>query len=163
MAWAVILLASGEDTAANDVAGRDRYSQRMRAWLRDHPLQENAPRLRARAEVEEFDVHPSEQGRILDRLDVLATGISAADMVGVLGSASEVEVYAPAGHRKLIVDEHALLPGTGPVRVRWVPDDIWLRLDRPGDRRAPRAAILLDLLESDEPRARREAARALAS
>ncbi len=161
MAWAVLLLASGEDTAAEEMAGRERYSQRMRAWLREHPLRDYAPRLRARAEMEEFDVHPSELRRILGRPDVLATGISAGDVVGVLGPTSEVEVYAPASHRNLIVDEHALLPGTGPVRIRWVSDDIWLRLDSRGSHRAPHAAILVDLLESDEPRARREAARAL--
>jgi excisionase family DNA binding protein len=162
MAWAVLLLASSEDIAAEDMAGRARYSQRMRTWLSEHPLREYAHRLRARAEMEEFDAHPSELRRIVARPDVLATGISAGDVVGVLGPASAVEVYAPAGHRSRIVDEHALLPGTGPVRVRWVPDEIWLRLDHRGDRRAPHAAILVDLLESDEPRARREAARALA-
>jgi excisionase family DNA binding protein len=160
MAWAVLLLASGDDITAEDMAGRDRYSSRMRAWLRDHPLREYAPRLRHRAETEEFDVHPSELGRILDRPDVLATGISAGDVVGLLGQASAVEVYAPAGHRHAIVAEHALVPRAGPVRVRWVGDDVWPRLER-GDLRAPRAAILVDLLESDEPRARREAARAL--
>jgi hypothetical protein len=42
-----------------------------------------------------------------------------------------------------------------------VPDDAWALIA--GDGGAPRAAVLLDLLESDEPRARGEAARALAS
>jgi excisionase family DNA binding protein len=163
MAWAVLLLASGDDAAAEDMAGRNRYSSRMRAWLRDHPLREHAPRLRARAEIEEFDIHPSELRRILDRPDVLATGISASDVVGLLGSTSAVEVYAPAGCRDAIVDEHALMPGAGPLGIRWVPDEVWSLLDHDHDRRAPRAAILLDLLESDDPRARREAARALGS
>jgi hypothetical protein len=92
---------------------------------------------------------------------VLATGVSAGDVVGLVSPASAVEVYAPAARRPAIVDEHALMPGSGSVRVRWVPDQVWSLLNRDGDRRAPRAAILLDLLESDEPRARREAARAL--
>jgi hypothetical protein len=35
-------------------------------------------------------------------------------------------------------------------------------VDRDHDGRAPRAAVLVDLLEHDDPRARREAARALA-
>jgi excisionase family DNA binding protein len=162
MAWATLLLASGDEAAAEDMAGRARYWSRMRAWLRDHPLGEYAPRLRGRAEMEEFDVHPSELKRILGRPDVLATGISAGDVVGLLGKASAVEVYAPAGRRHTIVDDHALMPGAGPVRVRWVPDEVWPLLDRDGDRRAPRAAVLLDLLENDDPRARREAACALA-
>jgi len=163
MAWAVLLLASGRDSAAEKAAGQDRYWSRVRAWLRDHPLRENAPRLRARAQVEEFEVHPSELKRILDRPDVLATGISAGDAVGLVGSASAIEVYAPVGRRRALVDDHALIPGTGPVRIRWVPDAVWPLLARNGDRRAPRAAVLLDLLEGDEPRARREAARALGS
>jgi hypothetical protein len=163
MAWAILLLASGQDGAAEEAAGRDRYWSRVRAWLRDHPLSENAPRLRARAQVEEFDVHPSERKRVLDRSDVLATGMSAGDAVGLIGSASPVEVYAPVGRRRAIVDDHALIPGSGPVRIRWVPDALWPLLTRNGERRAPRAAVLLDLLEGDEPRARREAARALSA
>jgi excisionase family DNA binding protein len=162
MAWAVLLLASGDQAAAEEVAGRDRYSSRMRVWLRDHPLRDYAPRLRSRAEMEEFDVHPSELKRVLDRPDVLATGISAGESIGLLGPASAVEVYAPVSHRDAIVDAHALSPAAGPVRIRWVLDEVWPVLSRGDDRRAPRAAILLDLLESDEPRARREAARALA-
>jgi excisionase family DNA binding protein len=163
MAWAVLLLASGDEAAAEEAAGRDRYWSRARAWLRDHPLREYAPRLRARSESEEFDAHPSELGRILDRADVLATGVSAGDVVGLIGPASAVEVYAPAGHRDAIVEEHALMPGAGLVRVRWVPDGLWSLLVRDRDRRAPRAAVLVDLLESDEPRARRQASRALGS
>ncbi len=163
MAWAVLLLASGHDAAAQLASGRDRYWSRVRAWLRDHPLPEHAPRLRARAEEEEFDIHPSELKRILGRPNVLATGVSVGDAVGLVDPASAVEMYAPIGRRHAIVDEHALTAGAGPVRIRWVPDGVWPLLDRDGDRRAPRAAVLLDLLEGDEPRARREAARALAS
>jgi hypothetical protein len=163
MAWAVLLLASGDSGAAEKAAGRDRYWSRVRAWLRDHPLGENAARLRARAEEEEFDAHASELARILDRPDVLVTGASAGDAVGLLGSSSTVEVYAPVSHRRVMVDDHALMPGAGPVRVRWVLDSVWPLLSRDGSHRAPRAAVLLDLLESDEPRARREAARLLGS
>jgi hypothetical protein len=161
MAWAVLLLASGDEAAAGQVAGRDRYRSRARQWLIDNPLQDAAPRLRNRAQSEQFDAHPSELPRILDRPDVMATGVSAADLVGLAGQASSVEVYAPASHRAAIVDEHALMPGEGPVHVRWVPDTAWALIA--GDGGAPRAAVLLDLLGSDEPRARREAARALAS
>lgn len=163
MAWAVVLLASGDPAAAKEAAGRERYWSRARAWLRDHPLPEHAVRLRARAAVEEFDAHPSELRRVLARPDVLPTGLSAGDAVGLVGSASAVEVYAPAAHRDAIVGEHVLVPGGGPVRIRWVADELWPLLDRDGEPRAPRAAVLLDLLESDEPRARREASRALAS
>jgi excisionase family DNA binding protein len=163
MAWSAILLASGQKEAAREAVGRSRYWSRLRSWLRDHPLGEYAPRLRARAEAEEFDAHPSELRRILNRPDVVATGISARDVVGVLGETPAVEVYAPADRRSTIIKTHALRPGAGSVRIRWVPENVWPLLDHARDRRAPRAAILLDLLESDEPRARREAARALKS
>lgn len=160
MAWAVVLLASGDQDGARIAAGNARYWSRVRAWLLGHSLVEYSSRLRARAKVETFDAHPSEFKRILDRPDVLATGISAGDVVGLIGGRSAVEVYAPAGRRSEVIDEHALESGTGPVCIRWVPDELWSLLDRKRD--APRVAVLLDLLEHDDPRARREAARALA-
>lgn len=163
MAWAVILHASGDDAPAREAAGRARYWSRARAWLRDHPLPDHGARLRARARFEELDAHPSELDRILARPDLLATGVSASELVGLIGGASAIEVYAPTGRREAIVEEHALVPGGGPVRIRWVPDELWPFLVSGDERRAPRVAVLLDLLDSDEPRARREAARALAS
>jgi len=45
--------------------------------------------------------------------------------------------------------------------IRWVDDDVWPLLDEDGDGRAPRVAVLIDLLEHDDPRARRQAATAL--
>jgi excisionase family DNA binding protein len=162
LAWAVLLLASDDQAAADQVLRHPRYRSRAQAWLREQSLFEDAPRLRARAASEEFDAHPSELRRIAARPDVLRTGALAGGLVGLIGRSSAVEVYAPAGQREVIVREHALAPGSGPVRVRWVADDIWAALHPDEDHRAPRAAVLLDLLESDEPRARREAARALA-
>lgn len=163
LAWAILLLASGDEEAADRVVQHPRYRARARAWLREHSLSEDAPRLRARAAPEEFDAHPSELRRIAARPDVLLTGASAGDLVGLVGKPSAVEVYARAGQREAIVREHALTPGPGPIRVRWVVDEIWDVLRSDGEGRAPRAAVLLDLVESDEPRARREAVRALAS
>lgn len=163
MAWAILLLASGEADAAARAAGQPRYASRAHAWLEQHELAEDAARLRGRAEAEEFDAHPSELQRVLARPDVLASGISAGDVVGLAGGPDAVEAYAPASHRERIVREHALQPGAGPMLLRWVLDDLWPLLDQEGDRRAPRAAILVDLLEHDDPRARREAARALSA
>jgi hypothetical protein len=117
-------------------------------------LADSAPRLRARGERESFDAHPSELDRLLRRSDIMRTGISAADLLGVDGGARNVEIYAPVEHRDAIVNEHALAAGDGPVLVRWVSDELW-----PAVRRdvAPSAAVLVDLLEHDDPRARREA------
>jgi hypothetical protein len=163
MAWAVLLLASGDENAARQVAGRDRYWSRAQAWLRNHSLVEDADRLRSRSQSERLDAHASELARIRERSDVIVTGTSAADAVGLVGAASSVEVYAPVSHRDALVAEHVLMPGGGPVLVRWVLDELWPHLRDERDRCAPRAAVLLDLLESDEPRARREAMRALTS
>ncbi len=165
MAWAVILFASDEPRLAEQLAARDRYVTRAKAWLRtSQPLVDYATRLRARADVEEFDAHPAEVDRIVGRPDVLRTGVSAGEMVGLTGGRGDIEIYAPAAHRDEIVERHALDPGAGPVRLRWISDQIWPLVQHAGDHgRAPRVAVLLDLLESDDPRARREAAKALGS
>jgi len=160
MAWAVLLLASGDAEAAARAAGRDRYRSRADAWLRDHELVEHAARLRARALPEEFEAHPSELPRILKRPDVLCTGISAGGILDLIGGPEAAEGYAPATSRKYIVDEHALDAGAGAVRLRWIRDDLWSLLISRDSRVAPRAAVIIDLLEHDDPRARREAARA---
>jgi excisionase family DNA binding protein len=163
MAWAIILLASGDAERAERLVANKRYVSRMRAWLEAHPLGTHASQLRLRANVENLGGHPSELKRMLDRADVLVTGESAGDIVGLVGKGSGVEAYAPAGHRDAILKTHALTPeSAGPVRLRWVDGELWRHLHEEGERRAPRAAILLDLLESENPRARREAARALA-
>jgi hypothetical protein len=161
MAWAILLMASDDRASAEQAARQDRYVSRLRAWLREHSLAKEAPRLRSRGDAEEFDAHDSELERILQRSDVLVTGVSAAEVVGLTGGRSSVEVYAPSSRRAAIIDDHFLERGSGPVRIRWVPDSIWPLLDKDKQGRAPLAAVLLDLLESDDPRARREAARAL--
>jgi excisionase family DNA binding protein len=165
MSWAVILFASGESPLAAQVAARDRYVTRAKAWLHaSRPLADYASRLRARANVEVFDAHPAEVERIVERPDALRTGISAGELVGLTGGRGEAEIYAPAGRRDAIVKHHALDSGAGPVRLRWVSDELWPLVRQAGDHgRAPTVAVLLDLLESDDPRARREAAKALGS
>ncbi len=163
MAWAVILFGSDEPLLAEQLAARDRYVTRAKAWLRaSQPLADYASRLRARANVEEFDAHPAEVDRIIGRPDVLRTGVSAGELVGLTDGRGDAEIYAPAARRDEIVERHALDPGAGPVRLRWVSDELWPVVQQAGDHgRAPRVAVVLDLLDSDDPRARREAAKAL--
>lgn len=161
MAWAVLLLASGDESAADRLAGAPRYRARVRQWMQEHPLAQHAGRLRERARREVFDAHPSELSRLRDRAAVLLTGPSAADVVGLIGEAQEIELYASVAERDSIIAEHALLAVPGAVTVRWVPGEVWAELDSAG-RVAPRAAVLIDLFESEDPRARREAAQALA-
>lgn len=163
MAWSVLLLASGEPERAAAMAGSDRYRARARAWLDQHSLVDDGPRLRGRAVSEPFDVHPSELRRLVARDDVLPTGASVARVVGLVGGADAAEFYAPAGLRRDLVAQHGMEVGNGAVRVRWVADDVWELLLAGQRAEAPRAAVLVDLLEGDDPRARREAARALTS
>lgn len=163
MAWSVLLLASGEPEQAAVLAGRDRYRSRAQAWLEQHSLVEEAPRLRERAQAESFGGHPSEIARLLARDDVLVTGVSAGSAVGLIGGVAGAEFYAPVRARPKLIAEHGLEPGKGAVVIRWVPDDVWEILVANRRAEAPRAAVLVDLLESDDPRARREASRALAS
>jgi hypothetical protein len=158
MAWSVLLLASGADNEAHRVAGAAHQPSRARRWLRDNGVVDHAPRLRSRARRESFAAHPAELARILERDDVMRSGLSAAEEIGLHGGANVAEFYAPASARDAIVEGHALDAGDGPVLARWVPDAVWPDV---AGKRAPRAAVLVDLLESDDPRARREAARAL--
>ncbi len=92
---------------------------------------------------------------------MLLTGGSAAELVGLIGETDAVEFYAPVADRAAIVAEHALTPGSGSVTARWVPDEVWAAIN-PDSHVAPRGAVFIDLLESEDPRARREALRALA-
>jgi excisionase family DNA binding protein len=153
MAWSVLLLASGVQNDAAPI-GAKHHPARARRWLDTHSLADDASRLSARAQRESFDAHPSELERIARRADVMRTGISAADLIGVHGGGREIELYAPAGSRDTIVDAHALERVDGPVLLRWVPDELWPAVHREV---APQSAILVDLLEHDDPRARREA------
>lgn len=162
VAWSVLLAASGDRAGAREAVDDDRYFYRALNWLLRHSLADDRSRLRLRARPERFHVHPAELRRIADRPDVLRTGIAAGAQAGLVGNGKALEVYAPASHRHQLLREHALEPGDGPVLIRWAPDVLWELLDRDGDGQAPRAAVLLDLLEASDPRARREARRALA-
>jgi excisionase family DNA binding protein len=153
MAWTILLLASGDGPGRAEPG--DHRPARARRWLASHSLVDDAPRLRSRARRETFASHPSELRRLGARADVVRTGISAAESVGIHGGGEELEAYAPARDRETIVAEHVLEPTAGPVLMRWVPDELWPVIE---GHLAPRAAVLVDLLEHDDPRARREAA-----
>lgn len=157
VAWAVILLAS-DDPRWRALGRHGHQPRRAREWLRSHELSNEAYRLAGRARRETFDAHPTEASRVVARPDVMRTGISAAVEVGLPGGQDEVELYAPEDERKAIMVEHGLQARRGSVLMRWVPVEIWQHIKADV---APRPAILLDLLEHDDPRARREAREAL--
>jgi excisionase family DNA binding protein len=157
VAWAVILLASN-DPRWRALGQHGHQPRRTREWLRSHELSEEAFRLARRARREAFDAHPSELSRVVARPDVMRTGISAAAEVGLHGGREEAELYAPEDRRELIMGDHGLEARHGSVLMRWVPAEIWQHID---GEVAPRVAVLVDLLEHDDPRARREAREAL--
>jgi excisionase family DNA binding protein len=162
-AWLVLLLASDEPETPEwrSLLTHGHMLGRARRWLDAHSLVENSSALRARAEREQLDGHPSEFPLILAQEHVRATGISAASSIGLSGGPEEVEFYAPLSMRAVLLDDHALGPAAnGAVVARWVPDAVWPAVA--AGQRAPGAAVLVDLLEHDDPRARREAAAALA-
>lgn len=169
--WGVILERSASLPNGVPSQWEDGARRRGRRWLARHELPAEAVRLGSRATPERFDAHPSELPRLLQREHFLRTGLAAAASVGLLGvEANRVELYAPAVVRDDLMRKHGLLAGDGRVLIRWIDDELWdviCGFTAPGAAiqtslpLAPRTAILLDLLESDDPRARRIAADAL--
>jgi hypothetical protein len=158
----VLFLASNEpETPAwRPLIPHGRSRDRARGWLQTHSLAEDFSALRDRGKREQLDGHPSELPLILAHENVRPTGISAASRVGLSGGRDEAEFYAPVSLRTTLVQEHALRPAAdGAVLARWVPDAFWPPLAKVEG--TPSAAVLVDLLENDDPRARREAAASL--
>lgn len=162
--WGVILESSAVPSAS---ARTERARARGHQWLATHDLAISAPSLRNRAKLERFDIHPSQVIKLLETC-VAVTGISAGESVGLAGGPSgTAEVYALGRFRSLLIRELGLIPGAGAATISWIDGehtDAAAALKEAGSPNppiAPRTAVLLDLLESDDPRARREAARAL--
>jgi excisionase family DNA binding protein len=152
-AWAVLLLASGEDPPRLDPSVRSR----LRRALALEGLSDLAPRLGNRADVSVYRAHPGEVGYVVEDKALMLSGTSAAGSMGLgLLANREADGYIAQAQLQRFIDEHALSPGAvdGNVRLRVVPDDIWQ--DLAGRSVAPPAAVALDL--ADEPDPRSEAA-----
>lgn len=160
-AWAVLLAASDDRDGSQNVAGGERTFYRALEWLREHSLAADGSSLRRRARVEHFDVHPAEAARLVHHKAILRSGLAAGDRVGLIGGDIVLDGYVAMSLRDSLITRHGLVPGGGPGLLRWVSDDLWHALEHHDDDVAPRVAVLLDLLGADDPRARREARRAL--
>lgn len=152
-AWAMLILASGEEPPALDPANRSR----LRKGVGLEGLEELAPRLRGRGEISMYRAHPGEITYVLEDEALLPSGVSAAGSVkaGLL-SGREADGYIRQSQLRSFVAEHALSPADvdGNVRLRVVPADVWQELEL-GDRAvAPPAAVALDLAEEHDPRSR---------
>lgn len=148
-AWALLLLASGEDVEGISPSVRSR----LRRALRTDGLQELAPRLARRAEVHFYNAHPGEVSHVFEQPDLVHSGISAAGAYKLgVASGNEVDGYIHEPKLRSLVKRH-VLSGAGPegnVRLRVVEKDSWSFLA--GARIAPLAAVALDLAEDPDPR-----------
>jgi excisionase family DNA binding protein len=152
-AWALLLLASGEDAPKLDPSVRSR----LRRALALEGLAALAPRLQDRSRLSIYRAHPGEIPYLLEDAALMPSGISAASSMGVgLLANREADGYLAQSQLQRFVENHALSPGgiDGNVRLRMVPDDVWQ--DLAGRSIAPPAAVALDL--ADEPDPRSEAA-----
>jgi len=155
-AWAVLALADGEEPDISPVE-RSRARKRLAQGLGVV-----AGRLGARAERRWFYAHPGVLDRLAEAPEVVRGGISAAAEHGAdLVAGNGFEGYVRAGDLDEFVsrfglDDQAARPN---VSLRIVRDVAWpFRL---GQGSAGRAVIAVDLLESDDPRARRAGAELL--
>ena len=157
-AWAVLALADGREA---DLSPVDRSRARKRL---DEGLEHLAGNLRSRATVRSFYGHPAVMPLLVGATGVVRGGISAAadhgaDLLGGDG----FEGYVGASDvgpliRRLALDESAERPN---VVLRIVEDAVWPF--ETGQRFAGRSVVAIDLLEQDDPRARRAAAELLAA
>lgn len=157
-AWALLVLASGEDVDGIGPSVRSR----LRRALTLEGLERLGPRLERRAEVRFFDAHPGEIPYLLEDRELVRSGVSAAGAHGFdLVSGREADGYLRAGALKRFATAHALSPAgsAGNVRLRLVPDESWPFLA--GKPIAPFAAVALDLAEDADPRSARAGRAAL--
>jgi Helix-turn-helix domain len=150
-AWAILLLASGEEAPRLGPGARSRLKKTVAL----EGLKRLAPRLQGRSEIALFKAHPGEIPYVLEDEVLLPTGISAAGSIDAgLLSGREADGYIAQSRFPKFVTKHALSPVDidGNVRLRVVPDDLWSNLGF-GDRDvAPPAAVALDLAEEADPR-----------
>jgi hypothetical protein len=150
-AWAMLMLASGENPAALDPTLRSR----LRKALALEGLEELAPRLRDRADVFVYKAHSGEIPYVLEDEALLPSGISAAGLLNAgLSPGREADGYLSQSQLQRFVANHALSSAgiDSNVRLRVVPDDVWLGLDLRDRSAAPSAAVALDLADELDPR-----------
>lgn len=152
-AWALLQMLDGHADELPPV----RRSQ-LRRVLREADPHDLAARLRRRADRQLWYVHPSLVDDVLAGEHVHPSGWSrlpALDIDLVAGDDVPAEAYVAADHLDDLVEEYALAPAESVANLilHVVVDD-----DPIADA-LPSGAVVLDLLESGDPRARDAAAR----
>lgn len=145
-AWVVLALASNEEP---DVPASIRWHARRR--LDECELVDLVPSLRSRAEKHEYFAHPSVLNDLREDEDVVPSGVSA---VPSLVGGNEFEGYVSVSNLPRVIDEYGLLPEAerANVLLRVVQDEWWRLVNH----KPPlESVVIVDLLESNDPRARR--------
>lgn len=154
-AWALLLLASGEETAW--LTPRQRSLLRRR--LREKPFEASLSGLGRRAAVHRMRAHPADLERIAREPGLVRTGVSAAIDHGVgLVAPDELDVYVGGDRFRLLARKYSFQPSRRPNLVLRVVEGRWPFPKGAG--LAPRAIVAADLLESSDARTHR-AGRAL--
>jgi hypothetical protein len=124
--------------------------------LKESGLSGTIGKLSSRAERYAYEAHVGELRRLAASDGLMLGGVSAAGIyrLGLQGG-DEVEAYVAASTVEKIAKRHGLTArGESNVVLRAVPDDVWALVRRPV---APIAAVLADLAEHSDARARRVA------
>ncbi len=150
-AWALLCLADGRQV---DWVGPSALS-RLRRKLKSYGLFALAPRLRLRAQVMSFWVHPAVFRRLVMEPDVVKAGAGAAAEYGIdIQASDELDIYIPRRRVDDIVAKYQLKPSDRPnIVLRVVEDDQGFDWRRG----VGGALVAVDLFESQDPRSRRAA------
>lgn len=150
-AWGAVWMLSGDDADWLATAERSRLRSRLRTWDAGHLLAAT----RMRADRYDLRVLPAYRDRVLAATGVVASGMSAASLVGadIVADGAADEVYCTAATLALLRRDLGLSErGQTNIVVR-VPT--YERLPLTGRHHMPRAAVGLDLAESVDVRTRR--------
>jgi excisionase family DNA binding protein len=158
-AWAVLYMAAGLPVPWVD--RRNRW--RLARYLATHRIGDIRDRLVARGRPRAYRAHTSVLAALRADPALMLTGVTGASeaRLGLVGGGGEVDAYVDADALDGVIRRHHLRPSREPnVTLRVVPSftQAW-----PPARVAPLPAIALDLLDSDEPRARQVGAEVLRS
>jgi excisionase family DNA binding protein len=161
-AWALLALASDDpELIAYCLQGLSpAIVSRLRGRLRHETIGDLAPRLRARARTVRLRADPSDLAEIESDPAVVLTGSSGANEHDFdVNAPGFVEAYVAEDQVNRLTDSYVLEPSAHPNVVLHVVPGRW---PFPENRRvAPAVIAALDLLESDDERARRAGRSAL--
>ena len=161
-AWAV---PSGAVLARQQAANRrGRPLAAKGAWeaiARVDPDLSNVSRYRNRGKRHRFSMSVADASLLVAERGAVRSGVDAAIEWGepLAQSNGELDLYLSADTFEALGSSVVVVgDALGPVVLRVVPDAVWSTVQRlsfsndAGSRRAPRAAVALDLMESGDPR-----------